>query len=350
MAKFHISKDGVARQCRANGSCPLGGEDSHFPTKEEAQAYSDKKNAEKFGVISMTRPEQTKPAQKTKDKYVEPKFEDDFYKYKYRRQNSDWRQTKEQRKNAIQWDQGVEDLYYSSSMGEVLRELERDPDGPIYQDKNSWKDMMMAYFNHVDNHFYNYGGAPDYNSDENLQKVHIEAQRVAFQAGIRRKPGVTDEDIANYYSDKGFELAPQTKEEYDEMNRLHDELKKAEVSAESAPVAYEVARNYAKKVNIEHEGLFNKVKNIGKIFSNYDYAYDIQESGDADRAKIPQLKENKENWHKSRKTDPITHFNSRLDSYNKSNLKEVVKGVTLLKRRHGFSEPKKKTILGVQVG
>ena len=45
MAKYHIKKDGMPGVCRAqNGKCPYGSESEHFPTKEEAQNYADKKN------------------------------------------------------------------------------------------------------------------------------------------------------------------------------------------------------------------------------------------------------------------------------------------------------------------
>lgn len=45
MAKYHIKKDGMPGICRAqNGKCPYGSESEHFPTKEEAQNYADKKN------------------------------------------------------------------------------------------------------------------------------------------------------------------------------------------------------------------------------------------------------------------------------------------------------------------
>lgn len=45
MAKYHIKKDGMPGVCRAqDDKCPLGGNDEHFPTKEEAQNYADKKN------------------------------------------------------------------------------------------------------------------------------------------------------------------------------------------------------------------------------------------------------------------------------------------------------------------
>lgn len=45
MVKYHIKKDGTPGVCRAqNKKCPYGSESEHFPTKEEAQNYADKKN------------------------------------------------------------------------------------------------------------------------------------------------------------------------------------------------------------------------------------------------------------------------------------------------------------------
>lgn len=45
MAKYHIKKDGMPGVCRAqNGKCPYGSESEHFPTKEEAQNYADKRH------------------------------------------------------------------------------------------------------------------------------------------------------------------------------------------------------------------------------------------------------------------------------------------------------------------
>ena len=45
MAKYHIKKDGMPGVCRAqNGKCPYRSESEHFPTKEEAQNYADKRH------------------------------------------------------------------------------------------------------------------------------------------------------------------------------------------------------------------------------------------------------------------------------------------------------------------
>lgn len=52
MTKFHISKAGIPAPCRAKeGSCPLGGSESHFKTKNEAQSYADEKHEQEFGLI-----------------------------------------------------------------------------------------------------------------------------------------------------------------------------------------------------------------------------------------------------------------------------------------------------------
>ena len=52
MTKYHINKHGVPAPCRATkGNCPLGGDESHFSTQEEAQEYADKINAAEYGHL-----------------------------------------------------------------------------------------------------------------------------------------------------------------------------------------------------------------------------------------------------------------------------------------------------------
>ncbi len=52
MAKFHINKHGVPAPCKAKpGNCPLGGDETHFNSPEEAQVAADKMNEEKHGII-----------------------------------------------------------------------------------------------------------------------------------------------------------------------------------------------------------------------------------------------------------------------------------------------------------
>lgn len=53
MEKYHISKDGKVRRCHAKqGNCPLGGEEQHFKTREEAEEVVSKKMENKYGLLS----------------------------------------------------------------------------------------------------------------------------------------------------------------------------------------------------------------------------------------------------------------------------------------------------------
>lgn len=52
MARYHINKHGVPAPCRAKkGNCPLGGDESHFDNKEDAQIHADKQNESKFSFL-----------------------------------------------------------------------------------------------------------------------------------------------------------------------------------------------------------------------------------------------------------------------------------------------------------
>lgn len=50
--RYHIGKNGLPAVCQAKKQlCPLGGEDSHYSTKEEAQIEADKLNSKKFPMF-----------------------------------------------------------------------------------------------------------------------------------------------------------------------------------------------------------------------------------------------------------------------------------------------------------
>lgn len=52
MAKYHINKNGEVSACRARTRpCPLGGDNEHFDSKNEAMKFVEKKNKDKFGVL-----------------------------------------------------------------------------------------------------------------------------------------------------------------------------------------------------------------------------------------------------------------------------------------------------------
>lgn len=50
--KFHINKHGVPAPCKAkSGNCPLGNEEQHFNSEEEAQSYADEENEREHGLL-----------------------------------------------------------------------------------------------------------------------------------------------------------------------------------------------------------------------------------------------------------------------------------------------------------
>lgn len=52
MNKYHINKHGVPAVCRArSGNCPLGGDEQHFNSEQEAQEYANKVNEEKYQML-----------------------------------------------------------------------------------------------------------------------------------------------------------------------------------------------------------------------------------------------------------------------------------------------------------
>lgn len=52
MSRYHINKHGVPAVCKAKpGNCPLGSNDEHFESKDEAQNFIDKKNEKTHGLL-----------------------------------------------------------------------------------------------------------------------------------------------------------------------------------------------------------------------------------------------------------------------------------------------------------
>lgn len=71
--RFHINKHGVPAPCRAKpGNCPLGGDESHFGTKEEAQIEADKNNEQEFGILSVNKGDKGKSEELTHKKATTP--------------------------------------------------------------------------------------------------------------------------------------------------------------------------------------------------------------------------------------------------------------------------------------
>lgn len=65
MTKYHIKKDGTPGICRAKGKCPLGGQEEHFETKEQAQIYVNDKLAEQYDFLPSSKDPET-----TSDSYL----------------------------------------------------------------------------------------------------------------------------------------------------------------------------------------------------------------------------------------------------------------------------------------
>lgn len=56
MAKYHINKHGVPALCKAQkGNCPYGGDEQHFNNMEDAQAFADKLNEDRYGLFKNVR-------------------------------------------------------------------------------------------------------------------------------------------------------------------------------------------------------------------------------------------------------------------------------------------------------
>lgn len=54
--QFHINRNGVPAPCRARpGNCPLGGDETHFKTKKEAQIEADRRNEAEFGIFKINK-------------------------------------------------------------------------------------------------------------------------------------------------------------------------------------------------------------------------------------------------------------------------------------------------------
>lgn len=68
MAKYHIDKNGKPAICKATKqSCPLGGDDVHFDSAEEAQAFADKMNAVQHGMLAYNEHKEDSPSRKIED-------------------------------------------------------------------------------------------------------------------------------------------------------------------------------------------------------------------------------------------------------------------------------------------
>ena len=57
--KYHVSKDGTPGICTAKGPCPLGGEENHFDTYQEAKDFGQEQLEKEYGILSKVAEEAT---------------------------------------------------------------------------------------------------------------------------------------------------------------------------------------------------------------------------------------------------------------------------------------------------
>lgn len=78
LTRFHVNKDGVPAPCKAKpGNCPLGNDNQHFKSEDEAQVFVDNSSANKYGVLPETK-NNDGLSEEWKEKFLEHKYFDDF--------------------------------------------------------------------------------------------------------------------------------------------------------------------------------------------------------------------------------------------------------------------------------
>lgn len=147
MSKFHINKHGVPAPCKATkGNCPLGGDEQHFNSEEEAQAFINEQMESKHGLLGVT---PSVPA--VKNVTINHDFDDVF--------DDSWNERgmqvtgiySEDLKNAFDdgeasWQKGYRDLYEAikDDTDRIAKE-NGDPDFALIPEKN----MKSHMKNHV---------------------------------------------------------------------------------------------------------------------------------------------------------------------------------------------------------
>lgn len=325
MSKFHISKDGVARQCRANGSCPLGGEDSHFPTKEEAQAYSDKKNAEEFGLINLKNLQEDVNVLKDKMSNVEnaiPDLDSLDLSDKFGVRNS--------RLKKINPQVGVLDIHKHATMYDISLEIRDNPTDSMYLDDKSYDDMQTKYWEIVDTDFVE-NGYKAHNDPEYMKKLNIRAQIEALSAGVRTKNAVNISKLRPEELPQTFQRAPETEEEASEKANIERLILKNSKLEKDAQNDY----NSVLKEMEKYKSFISKIRNRRK----YEETWVKFESG-AKRLQDTKIFLNaavdkKIEFENRMNTDPISALRSRLENPS-VNSNEMDYVLNTLKHRHGF--------------
>lgn len=150
MSKFHINKHGVPAPCKATkGNCPLGGDEQHFNSEEEAQAFINNQMESEYGLLGGT---PSVPA--VKNVTINHDFDDVF--------DDSWNERGMQvtgiysedlknafdegpRENEEPWEKGYRDLYgaIKDDADRIVKE-NGDPDFALIPEKNM-KSHMENY-------------------------------------------------------------------------------------------------------------------------------------------------------------------------------------------------------------
>lgn len=103
MAKYHIKKDGTPGICRAKvGNCPLGGEENHYDSIEDARFEAERINDEKYGLVGCYHT----------NIFEKKKREGELYSMLEANERALW--VEEQTSNALLNGMSSRDLYYNN--------------------------------------------------------------------------------------------------------------------------------------------------------------------------------------------------------------------------------------------
>lgn len=258
MSKFHINKHGVPAPCKAKpGNCPLGGDETHFNSQEEAQVAIDKQNEAKYGHLPGIVSSEDKEANLTDKEIINigKKLTRLIDKRKNRVPEPDLPNGK----NTIRSIDDLETLV--ETRGEYITSQEHDPV------KN-----VQSMFDHVAG---NAGKLYRYDDKEN---PYLETHEYPFYGTMRRHEEFLEGD--NYFNPDYYGDEDETKA--DLRNKYKADLQKHEqLYKYTEDLAVEYGKDFEKKVvlsgkyNLDEQnkiqGEYRKAlaDKVGKFVQNY---------------------------------------------------------------------------------
>lgn len=326
MAKFHISKNGVPAPCKAQkGNCPFGGEDSHFNTREEAQSFADKKNAEEFGLINLKNLQEDVNVLKDKMSNVENVLPDlDSLDL------SDKSGVRNSRLKKINPQVGIRDIHRHATMYDISREIRDNPTDSMYLDDKSYDDMQTKYWQIVDADFVE-NGYKAHNDPEYLKKLNIRAQIEALNAGVRTENAVNMSKLRPEELPQAFQRAPETEEEALEKANIE------RVILHNSKLEKDAQNDYNSVLNEmgKYKSFISKIRNRRKYRETREkFAYRDKRLQDT-KIFLNAAVDKKIAFENRMNTDPISALRSRLENPS-VNSNEMDYILDTLKHRHGF--------------